>query len=142
MLGRANWAILGLIWLCECVCVEGQQNSWTNSTSASWEEMHWSLGQLPAPGQGIFIENPGWKAVAISPSTVQNFSQTLRPSSVTISAPDNSFNVLLLNYSGFQTPLSVKQLRIYRNGALVALSSALQVDNILGGAFSIGGALN
>jgi hypothetical protein len=142
MLGRFEWAILGLIWLCQCICVEGQQNSWTNSTSAPWEEMRWSLGQLPAPGQAVFIENPGWKAVAISPLTAQNFPQTLRPSTVTISAPDNSSNVLLLNYFGFQTPLSVKQLRIYSNGALVALQSALQVDNLLGGAFSIGGALN
>jgi hypothetical protein len=142
MLRRLVWAILGLIWLCECVCVEGQQNSWTNPTSASWEEMHWSLGQLPGPGQTIFIENPGWKAIAISPSTAQNFPQSLVPSSITISAPDNSSNVLLLNYFGFQTPLSVKQLRIYSNGALIALQSALQVDNSLGGAFSIGGALN
>jgi hypothetical protein len=141
MLRRLVWAILGLIWLCDCVCV-GQQNSWTNPTSAPWEEMHWSLGQLPGPGQAVLIENPGWKAIAISPSTAQNFAQSLVPSSITISAPDNSSNVLLLNYFGFQTPLSVKQLRIYSNGALVALQSALQVDNILGGAFSIGGALN
>jgi hypothetical protein len=142
MLGRVEWAILGLVWLCQCVCVEGQQNSWTNPISAPWEEKHWSLGQLPGPGQAVFIENSGWKAVGIWPSTAQNFPQTLRPSSVTISAPANSFNVLLLNYSGFQTPLSVKQLRIYSNGALIALHSALQVDNILGGAFSIGGTLN
>ena len=142
MFGRVELGLLGLIWLCQCICVEGQQNSWTNSTSASWEEMHWSLGQLPAPGQAVYIENPGWKAVAISPSTAQNFPQSLRPSSVTISAPANSSNVLLLNYFGFQTPLSVKQLRIYSNGALVALQSALQVDNLLGGDFSIGGALN
>jgi hypothetical protein len=142
MLRRLVWAILGLVWLCQCIRVEGQQNSWTNSTSAPWEEMHWSLGQLPAPGQAVFIENPGWKAVAISPSTAQNFPQSLRPSTVTISAPVDSSNVLLLNYFGFQTPLSVKQLRIYSNGALVALQSALQVDNLLGGAFSIGGALN
>src|SRR6185436_11947433 len=68
--------------------------------------------------------------------------QTLRPSTVTISAPTDSYNVLLLNYFGFQTPLSVKQMRIYSNGALIALNSALQVDNVLGGAFSIGGAVN
>src|SRR6266702_4192865 len=110
MLGRVEWAILGLVWLCQCICVEGQQNSWTNSISGPWEEMHWSLGQLPAPGQAIFIENAGWKAVAISPSTAQDFPQTLFPSSVTISAPSDSYNVLLLNHCGFQTPLSVKQL--------------------------------
>jgi hypothetical protein len=142
MLGRLDWAILGLVSLCECVCVEGQQNSWTNPTSAAWEEMHWSLGQLPGSGQIVFIENPGWKAVGISPWTAQNFPQTLQPVSVTISAPANSYNVLLLNYSGFETPLSVKQLRIYPNGALIALQSGLQVDNALGGAFSIGGSLN
>src|SRR6267142_900164 len=142
MLGRVEWVILGMFSLGECICVEGQQNSWTNSTSGAWEEMHWSLGQLPGPGQAVFIDNPGWKAVGIWPATAQNFPQTLRPSSVTISAPANSYNMLLLNYFGFQTPLSVKQLRIYPNGALIALHSALQVDNVLGGAFSIGGALN
>jgi hypothetical protein len=142
MLGRMELVILGMFSLCECVCVQGQQNSWTNPTSAAWEEMHWSLGQLPGPGQAVFIDNPGWKAVGIWPATAQNFPQTLRPSSVTIAAPANSYNVLLLNYAGFQTPLSVKQLRIYNNGAFIALHSTLQVDNVLGGAFSVGGTLN
>ena len=50
--------------------------------------------------------------------------------------------MLLLNYSGLQTPISVLQLRIYANASLIALHSALQVNNALGGAFSIGGTLN
>ena len=142
MLGRMEWAILGLFSLCECVRVQGQQNSWTNPTSAPWEEMHWSLGQLPGSGQAVFIENPGWKAVAIGLGTVQNFPQSVRPASITISSPANSYNVLLLNYAGFQTPVSVLQLRIYANATLTTLHSALQVNNALGGAFSIGGSLN
>src|ERR1051325_6648532 len=141
MLGRVL-VVWGLIGLCECNRLNGQQNSWTNPSSGQWEQMNWSLGQLPAPGQAVFIENPGWKAVAIGPATVQNFPQTLRPSSITISSPTNSYNVLLLNYAGLQTPVSVLQLRIYENAALTTLSSALQVNNALGGAFSIGGAFN
>lgn len=153
MIRRANlaytWQMLvrvlvvwGLIWLCECICADGQQNSWTNPSSGQWEEMNWSLGELPGPGQAVFIENSGWKAVAIGSTTVQNFAQTIRPASITISSPTNSYNVLLLNYVGFQTPVSVLQLRIYENAGLTTLSSALEVNNALGGAFSIGGTFN
>jgi hypothetical protein len=135
-------AVGGVVLLCESFCVHGQQNSWTNPTSGQWEDMHWSLGQLPGPGQAVFIDNPGWKAVAIGPNTVQNFPQTLRPASITVSSPANSYNVLLLNYTGFQTPVSVLQLRIYANATLLTLHSALQVNNALGGAFSVGGRFN
>ncbi len=142
MFRRAEWVIPGLLLLCECAGVQGQQNSWTSPISAPWEEMNWSLGQLPGPGQAVFIETPGWKAVAIGAGTVKNFPQSVRPSSITISAPEYSSNVLLLNYAGFETPVSVRQLRIYANGSLTALHSALEVNNALGGAFSIGGSLN
>jgi len=142
MLGRAVLVVWGLMSFCECVRVEGQQNTWTNPTSGQWEDMHWSLDQLPGPGQAVFIENPGWKAVSIGVNTVQNFPDAVRPASITVSSPTNSQNVLLLNYAGFQTPISVKQLRIYENATLTTLSSALEVDNALGGAFSVGGTLN
>ena len=136
----------GLSWGCFCCAnapvYKASRVSWTNPISAPWEEMNWSLGQLPGPGQAVFIETPGWKAVAIGAGTVKNFPQSVRPSSITISAPEYSSNVLLLNYSGFATPVSVRQLRIYANGTLTALHSALEVNNALGGAFSIGGALN
>src|SRR5436305_8311566 len=129
MFGRAALGVLGVFSLCDCVCLEGQINSWTNPASGAWEDMHWSQGVLPGPGQSISIENPGWKAVAIGSTTVQNFPQSLRPWSISISSPTNSHNVLLLNYAGLQTPLSVEALRIYDNAALVTLSSALEIGN-------------
>lgn len=136
-------AVLGL-WgmfsLCDGLNLIGQtSNSWTNPTGGAWEDMHWSLGELPNPDQMIFIDNPGWKAIAIGSDTVQSFPQTLRPASITVSSPTNSYNVLLLNYTGFQTPLSVQQLVINSNAALVAVSSVLQVNSSV---FSIGGTLN
>jgi hypothetical protein len=140
MFARVALGLWGVCSLCGCGHLFGQaSNSWTNPTSGAWEDMHWSLGELPGQDQMIFIDNPGWKAVAIGLGTIQNFPQTLRPSSITISSPTDSYNVLLLNYAGFQTPLSVEQLRINTNAALVALSSALQVNS---SAFSIGGTLN
>src|ERR1041384_74023 len=141
MLGRVL-VVWGAMVLCKSVEVGAQQNTWTNPTSGQWEEMHWSLGQLPGPGQAIFIENSGSKAVVIGASTTQNFPQTLRPSSITISSPSNSHNVLLLNNAGLETPVSVLQLRIYADATLTAVRSALEVNNALGGAFSIGGTLN
>src|SRR6266581_2325239 len=112
MFGLSVRVVAGLFSVCECICLEAQQNSWTNPTSGQWEEMHWSLGQLPGPGQAVFIENPGWKSVAIGATTVQNFPQSVRPSSITLSSPTNSSNELLLNSAGLQTPISVLQLRI------------------------------
>src|SRR5438874_2211583 len=84
-----------------------QTNSWTNSISGYWQDADWSLGVLPGPGQDIFITNAGWKVVAIASSTVANFQGTLSVNSVTISSPTDSFNTLLMNYSGTQTPLTV-----------------------------------
>jgi len=96
------------------------------------------MGLLPAAGQTIEITNTGWKAVAISASTVQNFPQSLNPSAITLGGATDSFNVLLLNYAGYQTPLSVQQLTINSNSALTALSSSLNIQN----GFSVGGAFN
>lgn len=141
MFRRAVLVVLGVCSLFNGVSLEAQINSWTNPASGAWEDMHWSLGQLPGPGQAVSIENPGWKAIAIGSSTVQNFPQSLRPDTIAISSPTNSYNVLLLNYAGFRTPLSVYGLRIYSNAALVTLSSALEVGDSMGG-LSVGGALN
>lgn len=103
--------------------------------------MNWSLGELPGEGQAIYIDNPGWKTVAIGAATAQLFPQTLSPTSITISSPSNSYNVLLLNYFGFEKPLVVQQLAVNQGAALTALASAVEVRNS-SGAFSIGGAFN
>ena len=113
-------------------------NSWTNPVSGSWEDMHWSLGVLPASGQSIMITNAGWKAVSISFATVQGFPQTLSPYSVTVSSPTNSRNTLLLNYAGYDFPLSVFSLQINGNSEMTALASRVAVADVL----SVGGNLN
>jgi len=113
----------------------GTINAWTNPTSGFWEDMRWSLGGLPSSGESIVISNKGWKAVGITPATARNFPGTLQPQSVDVESPPNSRNLLLLNYSGFRTPLSVQQLTVGTNARVLALASALQVSSVL----SVGG---
>ena len=110
-------------------------NSWTNPVSGAWEEMHWSLGILPAAGQAILITNQGWKAVAIGPATAQHYAQTLSPYSVTVSSPTNSRNTLLLNYAGYDAPLAVTDLVIANSASFTTLGSRTTVA----GTFSVGG---
>src|SRR5690348_9186172 len=92
-----------------------QVNSWLKPSSGSWEEMQWSLGILPSPGQAIVITNAGWKAVMISPNTSENYPDSLSVDSITIASPTNSNNVLLLNYAGLQLPLTVNSLTVASN---------------------------
>src|SRR5688572_1274177 len=84
-----------------------EPNSWTKPSSGNWEEPFWSLGVLPGPDQPIMITNAGWKAVAITPNTAQNFPQSLNVYSVSVESPVDSFNTLLLNYAGVEAPLTV-----------------------------------
>src|SRR5438270_13264161 len=72
-------------------------NAWTNPASGNWQDLKWSLGIRPGLGQTIMLTNHGWKAIAISPSTVQNFSASLDISSITLGGYTDSFNLLLLN---------------------------------------------
>ena len=45
------------------------------ASSGNWDQVtNWSLGVLPDSSQSVFITNSGWKAVAINPSTLANFS--------------------------------------------------------------------
>lgn len=120
-----------------------QPNSWTKPTSGNWEEPYWSLGVLPGPDQRIMITNGGWKAVAIAASTVQNFPQRLNVHSVTVLSPIDSFNTLLLNYAGTESPLTVSgSLTIGSNAALTMLSSAVRLAGPPGSGLSVGGQVN
>src|SRR6266850_7318949 len=80
-------------------------NAWTKGSSGSWEEPYWSLGTLPGPNQSILFTNAGWKALAIGANTAQNFPQSMQVQSLQIASPEDSYNVLLMNFSGFQVPL-------------------------------------
>lgn len=134
--------------------VDAQTNTWISPTSGSWEQSsNWSQDALPSSNQVILFTNSGWKALAISSDTTQNFPQTLNVSSVTVSSPTNSSNTLLINYAGLQTPLVVGgtayngSFIVCSNASVLVLSSALQVNDSFSGtpdqqsygAFSIGG---
>lgn len=104
-------------------------NSWMKPTSGYWEEQtNWSLGVLPDATQLVVFTNAGWKALAIGPNTAQNFPQSMQIQGLQIAAPTNSYNVLLLNYSGFDVPLQMTSLTVGTNGSVVPLSSMLQVN--------------
>jgi len=116
-----------------------QVNSWTNPASGYWEDQRWSLGALPGPGQSILLTNAGWKALAISSTTVQNVPETLTVGTLTVSSPIDSFNTLLLNYAGLAKPLTTASLTIASNSAVNLFSSALQVNNSGTDHFSVNG---
>jgi hypothetical protein len=141
-----------------CVSFESlaQTNVWTNSASGYWEQPFWSLGILPSTNQDILFTN-AWQALAVGTSTVQSASNSLHVQSITLAAPPNSINTLLLNYAGLQNPLLLGvatnttngylgSLRVGSNSTVVILDSALQVNNSSNvterGAFSIGGTVD
>ncbi len=137
----------GLILLLFCtqssVFADPLINAWTNPASGNWEDLKWSLGVRPGSGQSIMLTNQGWKAVAIGPNTVQNFSDTLDVSSVTLGGYTDSFNLLLLNYAGFETPLVAGSVNVGTNSGITALASVLTVSSNSGsGDLSIFSAFN
>lgn len=107
-------------------------NSWTKSTSGYWEESFWSLGSLPAIwNDEIAVTNAGFKALAIGSGTAANYPQSLKVNYMTVDAPTNSHNLLLLNYAGFSAPLDVLQgLVIGPNGSLLSYYSALKAGSL------------
>ena len=118
-----------------------QENAWTKSTSGTWEELYWSSGSLPASGQSILLTNAGQKTLSIVASTAQNHASSLNVDSITVSSPASSLNRLFLNYSGFQTPLTVNALRVGSSAGVTLVSSWIQFSP--GGAgLSVGGEFN
>ena len=104
-------------------------NAWISPTSGNWEERpNWSLSLPPGPGQTIMLTNQGWKAVAIGPNTSQNSPETLDVSSVILGGNTDSFNLLLLNYSGYETPLRADSVYVGTNSGITALASVLTVS--------------
>jgi hypothetical protein len=122
--------------------VLAQVNCWTNPGSGYWEQPYWSAGAPPVPGQSVMLTNAGWKAVAVGPTTAQNYPSSLRPASIVIASPTNSYNVLLINYAGFQAPLVTGSLTVNSNSAVTIVGSALRVENTNSGNFSIGASFN
>src|SRR5437868_5717335 len=103
--GRTAGCIALLLLVCSTAF--SQVNSWTNLTSANWEDLRWSLNIRPSTNQSIFITNTGSKAVGISTTTTSTFPGSQTISNLTISAPLGFANTLLLNFSGTGIPLRV-----------------------------------
>src|SRR5436190_5191140 len=95
-------------------------NGWTKQTSGYWEEpSSWSLEMLPDATQSVTFTNAGWKALAMGANTVQNFPQSMQIQGLQISAPTNSYNTLLMNFTGFEVPLQTTWVAIGLNSAIV-----------------------
>jgi hypothetical protein len=120
-----------------------QDNSWTSPVSGNWEDApSWSLGGLPGTNQTLWLTNYGWKAVQIGSGTTANFPQSLNINSIVISSPTNSFNSLLLNYAGVNTPLTLQTMSVGSNSAVTMNSSALQINGPNGQGMTVGGQFN
>jgi hypothetical protein len=143
---RKSASLAGKLWLILMALMSfpllsvSQVNSWTNG-SANWHDSYWSLGVLPDENQLVMLTNAGWKAVAIGAATAQQYPQTMQVRSVTISSPTNSYNVLLFNFAGLETPFQTPNFILASNSAVVALSSRLVMQTLgpAGNTFSIGG---
>jgi hypothetical protein len=122
-------AFAALLLLLTRPLLPAQVNSWTASGNGNWQDLDWSLGLLPGPGQNVSIENAGRKAIAIGPETVTAFPQSLTVQSVTVSSPAASYNTLVLNYIGYAFPFRAATMTINSNSALTLLGSALEVTN-------------
>jgi len=113
-------------------------NTWTKTTSGNWEEPYWSAGHLPTFSDGaILFTNEGWKALAIGSDTAANYPNSLRLSSLTIDAPVDSHNTLLLNWAQISVPLHADSLFIGTNGSLDSHYSAIDA-----GTFTVQGGAN
>ena len=121
-------------FLLSAVTVGGQTggiNSWTKPNSGYWEEPFWSLGRLPDATQGVVFTNAGWKALAIGAATAQNFPQSMSVQSLQVASPVDSYNTLLMNWSGFERPLQTTALTVGSNSAVVVHGSALEAGYLL-----------
>src|SRR5436853_625365 len=91
------WGVLLIAFLFTISSSAQVLNNWINPGSAPWEDAgNWSLGMRPAANQTVVIGNAGYKAVAISSSTVSAYPESLTVSNLTVSAPSNAVNTLLL----------------------------------------------
>jgi hypothetical protein len=116
-----------------------QFNSWTSPASGNWHDASWSLG-LPARSHDfIMLTNAGWKAVAINRATALNHPSTLDIANLVVGSPADSFNTLMLNFSGREWPLRVANgFHLRWSSAFLIFDSGLRV----GGEFHIDGTVS
>ena len=118
-------------------------NSWINSGDGFWQDAaNWSLSQAPTNIHSILITNDSSKTVTIDATTSGSFSNTLTVSDVILSAPGGATNVLNLSNAGTNTPLHVLHTLSVADGAVLHVTnSALSVDGLVDGVFSVDGSL-
>src|SRR5947207_7877105 len=126
----SRWILVVVLTVATTASVAQPINTWTKSTSGNWGEPFWSMGRLPMAGDRVFVNNPGWKAVAIGASTMRNFPGSMEMQDLTVASPVDSFNTLLVNFTGFETPVKVTgRLTVESNAAAIVLGSLLHVTN-------------
>jgi hypothetical protein len=110
---------------------DNEINSWTKSSSGYWEEPYWSTGQLPSyANAAIMFTNAGWKALAIGANTTAAYPDSLHIKNLTIDAPVDSRNLLLLNWAGLSVSLRADSMTVGTNGALDSHFSAMDVGTL------------
>jgi hypothetical protein len=121
------WVLSGIV-IGTPSSVIAADNAWTKPNSGNWEEQaYWSLGVLPDATQSVLFTNAGWKALAIGANTAQNFPQSMRIQSLQVEGPVDSFNTLLMNWSGFEQPLQTISLTVQSNASVAVHGSVLEV---------------
>ena len=92
---------------------------------------------MPAAAQQVFITNANTKTITIDATTSAGYPGSLSMNSLTLSAPGSDSNTLLLDNSGWATPLSVAgTFSIGSGGALVVNNGAVSAGG--GGLLSDG----
>jgi hypothetical protein len=129
-MSRVTHAVVTFALISASVASAQWINSWTKPTSGYWEEPHWTFG-VPGPDfNHVSFTNGGWKALAIGAATVRDFPASLLLQSLVVRSPSNSFNTLMLNYSGLETPLHVAGgFTLGTNSVFLTLASALRVGD-------------
>ncbi|MGH9881265.1 MAG: hypothetical protein ACRD6N_07500, partial [Pyrinomonadaceae bacterium] len=121
-------SLLPLFWGFTSVA---QTNSWVSGVSGNWHDANsWSAGVLTGTNQTVLITNENSKTVRIGADTALNYPETLQVESVTVSAPNNSINTLLLDAALTNTPFSTAGLNIGEGGILAVLGTFSQWSGI------------
>ena len=135
---------LGLVALGFTIpAANAQTNSWTSSSIGFWQDAaSWSLGLPPDSTQSMLITNAGNNTVLIDSSTASGYSNTMTVSDLILAGQAGSENMLLVDNIGSNPPLHIlNSLIVNAGGTLLAIDSALLVDNAAGGAVDVESAM-
>ncbi len=120
-----------------------QANSWISATRGFWDDYtKWSLDVAPSTNAQSFIliTNAASKTVSIDEVTSGDFPETMTISNLSVWAPADSTNTLLISDIGTNLPLTVlDSLSISNGGLLVISNSAVNVSGPTNSFISVGG---